>query len=131
MPETKKQLPRETGHKPEQSVPCNAGLPTSVKIGAHRYEINYQDSLIVDPDDYRVLVGQVIHSAGEIKVQTGKRQSSQIAETLLHEIVHGIDLDRRLELDERQVNQVAAGLLAVMVDNPEIFGEHFSEVFKK
>lgn len=99
--------------------------PDTVKIGAHNYRIECRD-MVYDRDEDQRYLGRITYQDGEILIDAdAKRSPSQIAETFLHEVVHGISNDRDLELDERQVDQVAAGLLAVMVDNPDIFGVNF------
>lgn len=101
--------------------------PTYVKIGAHQYAVEYDD-LIYDRDEQQEYMGRVSYQELKLQVKTG-RAPSQMAETFLHEVVHAIDGDRRLELTEHQVDQIAAGLLAVMIDNADVFGRHYFECF--
>jgi hypothetical protein len=41
-------------------------------------------------------------------------------DTLIHEITHAIDYQMNLEMSERQVHGVGAGLAAVFIDNPKL-----------
>lgn len=44
----------------------------------------------------------------------------QLRDTVLHEIIHAVDFSMHLGLEERQVHALAAGLLGVLRDNPQI-----------
>ena len=60
------------------------------------------------------IMGTTYPHAKEILLST---DSGQIESTFLHEVVHVIDLDRGLELSENQVQSLASGLYAAIVDN--------------
>lgn len=104
----------------------------SVKVGAHQYQLHYVDVVPNLPEDaveaerYTGLCNPI---QGEIWVTTG-RSNTMMAETLLHEITHAVSADRSLDLSEEQVNGIAAGLLDVIVSNPEMFGRQFMEQFE-
>jgi hypothetical protein len=40
-------------------------------------------------------------------------------DTIIHEVTHAIDYQMNLEMSERQVHGVGAGLAAVLIDNPK------------
>lgn len=44
----------------------------------------------------------------------------QERDTVMHEIVHAIDFAMHLEMDERQVHALGAGLAALFADNPTL-----------
>lgn len=44
----------------------------------------------------------------------------QIADTVWHEITHAVDETLGLKLSESQVHAIAAGQLAVLLDNPKL-----------
>lgn len=88
--------------------------PVMVKVGAHHFTIVYEHPIVFQGDQ---LNGQFDPPSALIKVDD-QRPASMMAETLLHEVVHAIASDRRLGLEEHQVDQVAAGLAAVFADNP-------------
>lgn len=44
---------------------------------------------------------------------------SQMCDTVLHEVIHAIDFTIGTNLTEEQVHGTAAGLFAVLADNPE------------
>jgi hypothetical protein len=87
-----------------------------VKIGAHIFSVSYSTPIIQD-GGFERLNGYIDHHAATIQVDNS-RVESKIAETLLHEIIHGIEIDRRLDMSEHQVDQVAAGLMGVCADSP-------------
>jgi hypothetical protein len=66
------------------------------------------------------LAGTIDLRGGTIRVVAVGSPDSIVAETLLHEILHGISFNRDIGLSESQVDQVAAGLMALFVDNPEL-----------
>jgi len=41
-------------------------------------------------------------------------------DTIIHEITHAIDYQMNLDMSERQVHGVGAGLAAVLIDNPKL-----------
>ena len=44
--------------------------------------------------------------------------NATMLDTILHECLHGIDFNMHLELSERQVHALAAGVSALLLDNP-------------
>jgi hypothetical protein len=97
--------------------------PTTVKIGAHHYSVTYHD-LIYDKDEQQEYLGRCSYPDLAMTIKEG-RAPSQLAETFLHEAVHAISNDRKLNLTEQEVDQIAAGVLGMMVDNPDTFGGTF------
>lgn len=85
-----------------------------VKIVGKVYDVEFVSE--VDPQKS---LGECVDSSQLIKIQTGLHPETQ-ADTLLHEIIHGIDFAFNAKLTERQVHSVATGILAVLYDNPEI-----------
>lgn len=47
----------------------------------------------------------------------------QKKETLLHEIIHAMDEKFRIELKERQVEQLGVAIYNLVKDNPEMFND--------
>jgi hypothetical protein len=102
--------------------------PKNVKIGAHRYSVQYGPT-IVDMGSQAFLNGESDHYHNQIRIN-GERPHTLVAETFVHEALHAIDNERRLDLTEHQVDQLAAGFLAMMIDNPDVFGKRFLGRFK-
>jgi hypothetical protein len=98
-----------------------------VKIGGHAYNVT-QKREIYDSEGMQ-LAGQIQYKSQLILYDPSLPMTHQ-CETMLHEIIHGISFDRRLDLDEHQVDQIAAGLWAVMQDNKYMFGIHFFDYMK-
>lgn len=63
--------------------------------------------------------GETNHRSLQIELDADQVEA-QKRDTLLHETLHAIDYAMHLELDERQVHALAAGVLCVMRDNPEL-----------
>lgn len=101
--------------------------PASIKVGGHHYAVEYEP-LIYDTDEQQEYLGRASYQEAKLQIKTG-RAPSQMAETFLHEVVHAISNDRRLEMSEHQVDQMAAGFLALMIDNPKLFEQSFVEHF--
>lgn len=77
---------------------------------------------VVHTDDENILEGregelrfreQVIYVRKALHPQTAQ-------ETLLHEIIHGLDFQMDLGLDESQVERLANGLRAVLTKNKNV-----------
>lgn len=82
-------------------------IPKKIKIGAHTFEV-----LLVERVDDEDNVGECCSSDCVIKIQKNQTES-QIAKTLLHEIVHASDA----HLTEPQVDRLGHILLQVLRDN--------------
>jgi hypothetical protein len=55
-----------------------------------------------------------------IELNTTFSSMDEAVDTLLHEIIHGIEYNNNLEYDEPRVRATATGLLAIIRDNPEL-----------
>jgi hypothetical protein len=91
----------------------------SVKIGAVWHKVVYTKNLT--SDDGRPLDGQIDHGAALINIKANMDKQVQ-AQTLLHEILHGIEVQtgRRRELKEPMIDALAYGIYQVMRDNPQL-----------
>lgn len=97
--------------------------PASVNILGHEYEINY----VTNPSDVDMykresLFGQVDYWTRTIRIYAKDRKESDILETLIHEILHAIESDLKLECfkDERghdELDIVANALTDVFLRN--------------
>lgn len=65
---------------------------------------------VYDPRNFEILINSQLPS---------ERKHA----TLLHEVIHAISDDRNLQLSENDVDQLAKGLFATLVANPEILPE--------
>jgi len=82
-------------------------IPKKVKIGAHTFQV-----LMVDDVDPEGNVGECCSEELTIKIKKTQKES-QLAETLLHEIIHASDA----HLTEAQVDRLGHVLLQVLRDN--------------
>ena len=85
-------------------------LPATVRVGSLTYQV------ICDG------VADANHNYGETnpieqKIRLGALVTPErLAETLLHEIIHAVNLDRSTQLKESQVRNLANGLCALLQD---------------
>ena len=70
----------------------------------------------MDDDD----VGELDPAKQKMAIRDGQ-PFEQEQDTLLHEVIHGVDHELNLKFSERQVRAFATGLLAVLKDNPKFF----------
>lgn len=87
-------------------------LPQSLKVGAATYKVRESATL----RDDREHDGEVDYRALVLTVQGGMPPESTL-ETFVHETLHLVARDRRVNLRERDCDQLAAGLAQVAVDN--------------
>jgi len=92
-------------------------IPESVKIGGIRYKVEVVDALDVENAD---LVGSIDYRKQRIQLRAGMG-SDITAQTLWHEILHAIFVNLGFDQDETRIEQFAAVLNALVVDNPEMF----------
>lgn len=91
--------------------------PKSVRIIGKTYSIVWTDGKPLDEDD----VGEFDPANQRIAIKNGQPKEQE-QDTLLHEILHGIDQEMNLKMKEAQVHGMATGLLAVIKDNPRLVG---------
>lgn len=89
--------------------------PSSVRIIGKTYKVLYASGKPLDDDN----LGELDHDKQRIHVRTGQ-PLEQEQDTLLHEVVHGIDHEMNLNMSEKQVRGLATGMLAVLKDNPRL-----------
>lgn len=96
--------------------------PVSVRLLGRTYDINYVDgSVLADGHDF----GQIIYPLHKIYILEHQTPVEE-ADTVLHELIHAIDMTMGLQMSEHQVHHMATGLMALFQDNPEI-AKYFSE----
>ena len=93
-------------------------IPTEVKVGPHIYRV------VVDEDRLLVDSGQLGHTNKEklIIAIEADQAPSQLADTLIHELVHAMLSSMGLDegTEERVANGLAPDILLLMQDNPEL-----------
>ena len=98
---------REPGH------PWLIELPAAVRVGALMVAVE------VLPGIGMLEEGRFgLYRAGSQRIEiSGEIGHGMRIQTFLHELIHAISWERAIDLKERQVDQLANGLLAFLVDN--------------
>lgn len=94
--------------------------PTSVKIIGKRHAVEYLPAGhadLVEGED--TFAGRIDHDRQKIVVEDGQTLASE-QDTLLHEIMHGVERAMDLEVPETAIHRLATGILAVLKDNPSL-----------
>ncbi len=86
--------------------------PKSVKVGGTRYEIIREAGF----EHKSGAVGRISYWKSTIHLDTEYSESN----SLMHELVHALTHDHRIELDEEDTERMARGLLALIADNPRL-----------
>ena len=99
-------------------------IPEKIRIGSMDYKVLLTDKMIVR--DGVQCYGCIDSEEHVIEIDRTARDIQGQEQTFLHEVVHGIMLDRNINLtdypdEETIVNEIAKGLHQVIRDNPEIF----------
>lgn len=108
------------------------GMPASIVVGATKYKIKLVKNLENNGQD---LFGVCYRGKQkEICIDNTPNSSFNVAETLLHEILHAIWEEFGLtvfkKLDEEQVvNATSAALTTVMMNNPKL-NSYFNKQWK-
>lgn len=106
--------------KKEVLCSCDATLPKSIKIGYRDYKLEEWKQTVATANEAS---GQLFIKEGVIGYNQEEKGVSH-ANTILHEIIHGIVYQWNMELDERReesiVNSLTNGLTTVFVDNPQL-----------
>lgn len=92
-------------------------IPKKLWIDGEEWEINLDDSggTVLDTRNF----GMTNIATRKITVDSKQRTGP----SFLHEIFHAIDVNRHLEITEQQIDSLAHGLYAVIVDNNLDFRE--------
>lgn len=89
-------------------------LPNRVRIVGFDFDVVTEDS-----DDFtREYMGQL--EPARLRIRVGAHLGPlQQRETLLHEVLHGVDMAVGADLTEQQISTISRGLFAVIRDNPD------------
>jgi len=87
--------------------------PEVVRVFGRNFYINY-----CSPDFGITDMGLTQFHRSIVNICEGQLPVEE-ADTLLHEIIHVIDLTMELDLTEKQVTTLAHGLIGVFQDNPD------------
>lgn len=96
--------------------------PRKLKLGLHTYRVSYRQGPLEDSTGDSVLCGTINYQPPRT-ITVSATHSMDPAETLLHEILHGVITDRDLdacvrdELSEHLVHSLSIGLMAALRDN--------------
>lgn len=92
--------------------------PDTVNILGREYSITYvKNPSEVDIHNRRSIWGQIDYWTRSIRIYTDGRNSHDIWETLLHEIIHGISTDLSLDLDEDTICSLSVVLADTLIRN--------------
>lgn len=86
-----------------------------VKIGHRTFKVVEVECV----DKHESLAGQINYYDSVIKIDSGLDKDHK-KETLLHEIIHGVEDFMNLDLEENEVQQLGRGLMMVIKDNPRL-----------
>lgn len=89
-----------------------------VKIGNQTYDVFEVECV----DKHDTLKGMIKYYDSVIRIDNGMTLE-QKQETLLHEIIHGVEQFMNLDLEEDEVKQLGRGLHMVFKDNPSLLDE--------
>ena len=106
--------------KKERLCSCDATLPETIKIGYRNYKLEAWKQTVATANEAS---GQFFIKEGVLGYNEEAKGVSH-ANTILHEVMHGIIYQWSMELEEKVeelvVNGLANGLTTVFVDNPQL-----------
>ena len=94
-------------------------IPKKVRIAGHDYKVIFDDDGLTTEH----LIGDISNDFKEIRLcryyqSKRARAESEILETFIHEILHGIDRHYNNDsLDEKEIGRLSNGLYQVLSDN--------------
>jgi Zn-dependent peptidase ImmA (M78 family) len=97
-------------------------IPDSVKVGGKTYKVNCVNHPVTANN--QACYGTIDYCATEINISTMGNDEQTQEQTILHELLHAIEHDRDITLEdnwEAVINAFASGLHAVIKDNPNMF----------
>jgi len=96
-------------------------IPEKIKIGGLKYDVEYAEKMIYEN---RQTYGHIDQEMCKIQLDKTLKCEQSLKQTFIHEILHGICFDRNIDMGDKEediVDQLAHGLLQVIIDNPGIF----------
>lgn len=94
-------------------------MENTLRILGKTYTLRFVDRVEMEGGDPKEqLMGLCSDGKQDIQVSIHQPKDA-LKDTILHEILHAVDYQMQLGLKERQVHGIAAGLVAVFLDNPE------------
>ena len=100
---------------------CVSTIPNTVKIGYKNYKLEEWKQTVASANEAQ---GQFFSKEGVIGY-TSDEEGVSHANTILHEIIHGIIYQWNIDVGEKEeaiVNGITNGLTTVFVDNPDLMG---------
>ncbi|AQR95556.1 hypothetical protein [Clostridium saccharoperbutylacetonicum] len=102
-------------------------IPNKVRIGSIDYDVILEDKTIVL--DAVQCKGKINYEYHKINIDSSIQDKQGQEQTFLHELMHGIARERKLDLEnsdeETIIEGFAIGFHQVIRDNPEIFINYF------
>lgn len=93
--------------------------PDKIKIGDLRYKIQFCND-IYSANDHRKLYGEIDYKTQVIKIDKTSTQE-RIKNTLLHEVIHGLNDGYVLDIEEKTIDLLATSLINLIIDNKKFF----------
>ena len=88
-----------------------------IRVGSGDYKIYKRGGLVTE--EGAGALGKAHHIRNRIVLSSGyKRQRTY--RTFWHELIHCIEYERGLDLEEREVDQIAMGIVELFKDNPHL-----------
>lgn len=89
-------------------------LPKSIRIIGKDYKIEPIEDTSLGTSDW----GRADHFKQKLSYLVDQTPQ-QLRDTMLHEVIHAIEYGVKLDLSERDVHALSAGICQVLWDNPE------------
>jgi len=93
--------------------------PTIMRLNGIKWRIRFMSKTELYADSGDTLLGQSKHTDAELQVRSDMPHDRERL-ILWHEIFHAVENEAGFEFTEGQVRTMAAGLFAVLRDNPAL-----------
>ena len=87
----------------------------SVRVLGKDFKLRYETEGNLELQDY----GHMKYTKLEIAIRDGMPKQLE-QDTLMHELIHAIEVQTDLNLSEAQVRTLGCGIVQVLADNPEL-----------
>jgi hypothetical protein len=91
-------------------------IPDKVKIGGIIYNVKLISGKVNNELHERNYIGRIDHERCIITVDSDI-DNQRMVNSLLHELVHGIEYQYQIEISEKDIDRFANGLYQVLKDN--------------
>jgi hypothetical protein len=98
-------------------------MTEKIKIGGIDYQLELVERL-TDGENVQKLSGHVTYTIPKIRIDK-ELEPQVLFQTLCHEILHGISENFQIDIEEKDIDRFAQGIVQVIRDNLDVLNKYY------